>query len=194
MVEAYPLYWPDGWKRTERWRRGASRFKTGFAVARDALINEIKRLGGKQIVLSTNIPLRNDGLPYASAKEPDDSGVAVYFTYKQKPMCFACDRFTYVRENIQAVAKTIEAIRGIERWGASDMMERAFTGFTALPEKASQPWREVLGVGGEGFISMDVVNSRFNELVKKHHPDMGGDRVKFEAVVEARKQAAMELN
>lgn len=127
MVEAYLLYWPEGWKRTDRYRRTNSRFKTGFAVARDQLMDEIRRLGGRQIVLSTNIPLRNDGLPYASAKEPDDTGVAVYFSYKQKSMCFGCDRFHYVKENIQAIAKTIEAIRGIERWGASDMMERAFS-------------------------------------------------------------------
>ena len=193
MVEAYPLYWPEGWKRTDRYRRTVSRFKTGFAVSRDQLMDEIRRLGGRQVVLSTNIPLRNDGLPYASAKEPDDPGVAVYFTYKQKPMCFACDRFKYVKENIQAISKTIDAIRGIERWGASDMMERAFTGFLALPEKASQPWREVLGLQGTGFISPDVIDARFKELALKHHPDHGGDAEKFRQLIVARDAAKAEL-
>lgn len=193
MVEAYPLYWPEGWKRTERYRRTDSRFKTGFAVARDQLMLEIRRLGGRQVVLSTNIPLRNDGLPYASAKEPDDSGVAVYFSYKQKPMCFACDRFKYVKENIQAIAKTIEAIRAIERWGASDMMERAFTGFAALPEQASRPWREVLGLQGAGFISPEVIDSRFKELAQKHHPDHGGDAAMFRQIVAARDAAKREV-
>src|SRR3546814_19053229 len=48
-------------------------------------------------------------------------------------MTFACDRWDTVRDNVRAIGKTIEAIRGIERWGASDMMERAFSAFEALP-------------------------------------------------------------
>jgi hypothetical protein len=191
MVEAYPLWWPEGWKRTERYRRQSSRFKTGFAVSRDLLLDEIRRLGGRQVVLSTNIPLRNDGLPYASAKEPEDSGVAVYFQYKNKPMCFACDRYIYTKENIHAVAKTIEALRGIERWGASDMMERAFTGFMALPEKASQPWREILG---SIPVTLDAIESRFRELAKQHHSDIpGGNDEKMRELLSARDAAKLEL-
>lgn len=33
-IEAYPLLWPDGWKRTPHNSRKRSRFKTTFAVAR----------------------------------------------------------------------------------------------------------------------------------------------------------------
>jgi hypothetical protein len=48
MIEAYPLYWPEGWKRTESWRRQTNRrFSKGFAASRNELINEIRRLGGK---------------------------------------------------------------------------------------------------------------------------------------------------
>ena len=61
-------------------------------------------------------------------------------------MVFACDKFRYTRDNIYAVAKTIEALRGIERWGASDMMERAFSGFKALPsETAGMSWWSIIG-------------------------------------------------
>ena len=38
---------------------------------------------------------------------------AVYFTYKQKPMCFACDKWDQVHDNIYAIGKTIKALRGI---------------------------------------------------------------------------------
>ena len=89
-------------------------------------------MGGSGVILSTNIPLRNDGLPYANSREPNDPGVAVYFQHKKREMCFACDAFKTVRENAYSIGKTIEALRGIERWGASDMMERAFRGFAAL--------------------------------------------------------------
>jgi hypothetical protein len=76
-------------------------------------------MGGTGVILSTNIPLRNDGLPYANSREPNDPGVAVYFRYQKRDLCFACDAYTSVRENAYAIAKTVEALRGIERWGAS---------------------------------------------------------------------------
>ena len=44
------------------------------------MLRKIKLLGGSDPILSTNIPLRNDDMPYATYKEPQDQGVAVYFT------------------------------------------------------------------------------------------------------------------
>jgi hypothetical protein len=192
-VESYPLYWPEGWKRTESYMREYSRFKTGFGAAREKLFAELNRMGAQKIVLSSNVPLRNDGMPRANMPEPNDRGVAVYFTYKKRDMCFACDKFINVRDNIYAIALTIEAIRGIERWGASDMMERAFRGFAALPEKASEPWRDTLGFGHETKITPDDIDSRFRELVLQHHPDHGGSAEQFQKIVEARHQAKKEL-
>lgn len=145
------------------------------------------------MVVSTNLPLFRDGYPIASAMEPKDPGVAVYFRLKDKPMAFACDRYVYVYENIQAIAKTIEALRGIERWGASDMMERAFTGFKALTDGPSDDWREILGLEPFEIVTKKMVESRHRELVKQHHPDMGGDRHTFERVMRARERALDEL-
>jgi hypothetical protein len=51
---------------------------------------------------------------------------------------FACDKFEGVRHNLEAITLTIRAIRQIERCGASSMLERAFRGFSALPEHASE--------------------------------------------------------
>lgn len=192
MIESFPLCWPVGWKRTA-YRRGSAFKIAGFGKARDLLLAEIRRMGGAQMILSTNIPLRNDGLPYANTREPNDPGVAVYFTYKKKQMCFACDRYRTARENAYAIAKTIEALRGIERWGASDMMERAFQGFAALPEKASEPWRDTLGLPHDGNVTGDDVDTAFRRLVQEYHPDKGGDPEKFQAVVQARQMARKEL-
>jgi hypothetical protein len=189
MAEAYPLYWPYGWKRTTY--REDSRFKTGFGAARIALSAEIDRMGGSSVIISTNVPLRNDGMPRASSPEPKDAGVAVYFKYKKRDMVFACDKYRYTRDNIYAIAKTIEALRGIERWGASDMMERAFTGFVGLPEKASQPWREILDLPQDATVA--EIETSFRTLAKVNHPDNGGNRDRFEAIVAARKQALAEL-
>lgn len=190
MAEAYPLYWPEGWARSKY--KEQSRFKTGFGAARNLLFAELARMNASKIILSTNIPLRNDGLPRANMR-PDggDSGVAVYFQRKGKPMVFACDKFSKTEDNIYAIAKTIDAMRGIERWGASDMMERAFRGFRGLPANASQAWRDVLDI--QGSVTADEIESRFRQLARKHHPDAGGDRENFEAIVQARNDALQEI-
>lgn len=48
----------------------------------------------------------------------------------------ACDLFKEVRLNMHAIGLTIEAMRQIERCGASSMLERAFRGFiAALPAR-----------------------------------------------------------
>ncbi len=60
-IDAYPLQWPTGRPRTKSPR--GSRFETSFSTARDTLMAEIKMLSGTLPVLSTNIPLRRDGLP-----------------------------------------------------------------------------------------------------------------------------------
>jgi hypothetical protein len=170
MVEAYPLYWPEGVKRTESWRRKTSKFSTGFARSRDFILAELKRLGASSIVLSTNIALRRDGLPSANEREPQDPGAAVYFLYKKHQMCFACDQYRKVMENLTAIGKTIEALRGIERWGSSDMVERAFSGFKALPADTGRPWTEVLGTTKHA--TRQHIEDQYRMLAKRCHPDL----------------------
>lgn len=179
-TEAYPLSWPPGRSRTERWRRERAKFDVTFARARDNIVAEIGRLAGRypdpQVVISTNIALRRDGLPLAGQRQPDDPGVAVYFLYKKRQMSFACDRWEKIEHNMQAIAKTIEALRGIARWGTGDMLEAAFTGFTALPAPITagmkRPWREVLEIGLL-LVGPAEIQARYRVLASKFHPDKG---------------------
>lgn len=203
-TEAYPLCWPQGWPRTPSHKRERSRFKVSPGAAVQVLVKEIDRLAGlrrsshetrNSLIISTNMRLRKDGLPYAAQRQPDDPGVAVYFTLKGKHMVFACDRFNLLHDNQYAIAKTIEALRGIERWGASDMMERAFTGFEALPffdELLPEKWNDVLGVGNLNTFTLDDCKRNYRLLASEYHPDKpGGDHEKMQklnwAMDEARK-------
>lgn len=194
MIEAYPLYWPEGWDRTPDGKRKRwAHFKGGMGRYRDDLLAEIKRLGGRDTIISSNVPLRIDGLPRAGAKEPDDAGVAVYFKLRGKPMCFACDQYRFVSENIRAIGLTIAALRGIERWGASDMMERAFLGFAALADKTGRSWRDVLGLE-QRVVTVDEIEYAFRRLSKERHPDVGGSAEAFRELVVARDAALMEVS
>src|SRR5512137_467519 len=90
MIEAYPLSWPVGRPRTKHpsrarfgrrvdngtWTRRADlTLYQGVVMVRE----EMERLGATDVVISTNVPTRKDGLPYSGAREPDDHGAAVYF-------------------------------------------------------------------------------------------------------------------
>lgn len=183
---AYPLCWPSGRPRTLiHQRRHNHQFRTLFVKARTALIREIKLLNGTDLIFSSDLPLRNDGLPYANAvPKSGDTGVAVYFMRKQKQMCFACDCYLTVDDNLHAVCLTISALRGISRWGTGDMMESAFRGYAALPEKSGSAWFEVLGVPINA--SVEQVRTAYLLLCKKWHPDVtGGDAEMFRRVAQA---------
>lgn len=183
-AEAYPLAWPHGWKTTAYPKR--SRFKGSFAGIRTELVKEIKRIGGDYIVLSTNIPLRRDGLPYASQGEPKHTGVAVYFMRRGKQMVFACDKWNRVQDNMRAIQKTINAIRGIETWGASEMLERAYSAFEALPPPTNLVatcW-DILGV--KPGSSADEITRAYRKAAMRVHPDHGGDVAAMAALNRAR--------
>lgn len=197
MIEAYPLQWPFGYERTKSPRR--SKFRQTFGWSRDKVIRQIRMLGGTQPVISTNIPLKNDGFPYATYRTPDDKGVAVYFMYNKEQVTFACDKWDKIEDNLYAIALTIEAIRGMDRWGVSDMLKRAFTGFTALPPgkgdgQAHKPeeWYDVLEVQPDAH--PDVIRNAFREKAKTTHPDLGGSHEEFIKLKNAYDKAMQQFN
>jgi len=180
---AFPLYWPEGVKRTKPYARNRARFKTMLGTARENLLIELDRLGAANKIISTNLPLRPDGLFRIDDRKLEDPGVAVYFQHDGKPRVMACDRWDTLAANIHALSLTIEALRGIERWGSSDLVERAFTGFTALPPAGD--WRAVFaGYEAHGLAG---IRSRYRAMALEVHPDRGGST---EAM--ARLNAAME--
>ena len=188
-IEAYPLQWPAGRPRAKR--RQNAQFQLSLAKARDHLMNEVRLLNGRQPVLSSNLELRLDGLPYANQKQPDDPGIAVYFTYKDKQHCFACDDWRKVEDNLRAIGKTIEALRGIARWGTGDMMERAFQGFVALPSPVQ--WWHVLGFESATGLNLNEVEIRYKKLAMQRHPDRGGSDDAMTELTWARDQAREQL-
>lgn len=194
MIEAYPLYWPDGRPRRPGYNREAARFNATFARARDEVVRQVQLLVGRytksDLIVSTNIALRRDGLPLAGQRQPDDPGVAIYFTYRKKQVCFACDRWKKVEDNMHAIALTIDALRGINRWGTGDMVEAAFRGFEALPAPGkSMSWRDLFGPDTNAS-NLDV---RYRYARSAAHPDRGGSTEKFDAVQKAYEQACVEL-
>lgn len=194
----FPLSWPNGWTRT-RFRSGAkfSR-RQGFSRTRltvgdglNRLTGEVRRLGASQVIISSNLQLRNDGLPFANqGKMLADPGVAVYFKLKNQPRVLACDKWDSAADNMAAIAGHIEAIRAVDRYGVGTL-EQAFAGYSALPAQAAS-WFIVLEFD-QPPTSFDVVEERYRALAQKHHPDRGGNSETMAKINAARDTAREEL-
>ena len=63
------------------------------------------------------------------------------------------------------------------------MMERAFTGFTALPDQTGDAWWEALGVGKGA--SPALVEAMYRKARSAAHPDKGGSDAEFDRVKKA---------
>ena len=201
MSQAYPLAWPQGWPRTPSHRRkraqfgkaaGAYRTKKSLTIA-DAIARlqrEMDSLKASDLILSTNVELRLDGMPRSDRSPPHDVGVAVYFTLNGKPHCMPCDRWDRVADNIAAIAKHLEATRGIARWGVADTATM-FTGFQALP--APKSWRAVMHFREDEHVSPEAIEARYRWLAKKRHPDQGGSNAAMAELNTALAAAREEL-
>jgi hypothetical protein len=204
-IEAFPLTWPTGWKRTGNYQRTRAKFgkgvqqynaegkatwtrKTDLSIAQalERVTTELRTMGVElsKVIISTNLELRNDGLPRSSQRAPSDPGVSVYWNVRgqKNQRCMAIDRYDRVQDNLAAIAATLNAMRAIERHGGAEILDRAFTGFAALPAP-EQPW-QVLGVSSHA--SNDEVRDAYRRLVSEHHPDKGGDEQQMMRINAAR--------
>lgn len=191
MTEAFPLAWPPGWPRTPAGRRISSKFSKNLGFTEVGKLHaELRRLGATHVTISTNIPVRQDGLPYADylRRRMDDPGVAVYFKLKGKPLSMARDRYWTPWENLHSLVLAIEAMRSIERHGGSTMMERAFDGFAALPPPDSC-WK-ILGIDPKGDLTREIVMGHFRMQARLGHAT-GADMARL---VKARDEALEKIN
>lgn len=188
-AQAYPLQWPHGRPRRPASKRKRARFTSwtspGSSGRRDISVHEaverlfveVGRIGGCGLVVSSNLELRNDGLPRSGQKVPADPGVCVYFDLAGRPRAMPCDTYDTVAGNIAAVAAHIEATRAIERHGVATVAEM-FEGFAALPAPGAAPakrhWRDVMGFPHGIKVTRSEFDARFRELAKSRHPDAGG--------------------
>lgn len=187
-IEAYPLTWPIGYERTASNQRKSSPFSVTPGKAYDELNKEVIKIAGYNngLIISSNIPVRKDGFFYKdeAARKIEEPGIAIYFKYKGNQVSLCCDQYLMPVENIWALVKTINALRGIERWGVSDFLNKTFTGFKELP--ASSCW-SILGI--KETQNTDLIKSVYREKALKLHPDKGGNNDEFTTLSKAYDEA-----
>lgn len=157
----YPLEWPKGRARTREPQQ--SRFDTAMRDAVAQLRSEIRLLGGDNIRLTMN---------KLQARSQLDTGVSVYFMIGTEMVAMACDKWDERADNVLAIAKTIAAKRGEERWGATDVRESFAGHFVALPAGADD-WRTTLELGPNATLA--DARAQYRRLAREAHPDLGGN-------------------
>jgi len=176
MIFEYPLKWPIQQPRTTYKQR--ARFGNhSQSKAGDYLINELERMGGRKTVISSNLQKRqrNDG--FLTNQRVDDPGVVIYFQLKGQPKAMACDKYDKPEHNLWALYLSVQAIRGLERWGGSEMINSLFTGFKALPSP-----EDAIITSAQYFSEFQTkleAKERYRTLCKELHPDVGGGANEF---------------
>jgi len=136
--------------------------------------------------------LREDGLPYSNPGKIKDPGACLYFNLEKVDYCLPCDKWDIVEHNVWALAKHIEAMRGMRRWGVGTT-HQAFAGYKALEATTRRPWREVMGVAGTGD-NREFIEAQFRSLSKVRHPDVpGGTHEAMAELNRAREEALKEV-
>ena len=117
-----------------------SRFRSTWTDTLALLDREVEALGATSWVLQMDLreyDLRKDGGIKANAR-PFSPAVRVSFTARPRgPLSFACDRYDEWQDNVRAVAKTLEALRAVDRYGVATTGEQ-YRGWTAISNRPAQ--------------------------------------------------------
>jgi len=187
--------WPPGFDRTPPQDRSQNnRYQTSLSKAFDDLERELDRLGVGDFRYSFDADQRKtDQRPYARAN-PDHPGFVLRWTMNEAQYAVACDRYSKLRDNVRTVGLYLQEKRKMEQRPVATG-ESEFANARLPP---GDPDSEAVIVGPEpdphevlGFApnaDPEVVNAAAKQLLKKNHPDQGGDVNQFKRVQLARKK------
>jgi len=151
------------------------------------VLGELRRMGipSWNVIISTNVPVRNDGLPYSNAREPRRirARPSIGAVKAIRGNAWRWTDTTAWPITLRRSLQPLRAMRSIERHGGAAILDRAFTGFVALPAP-EQPW-QVLGLETSNP-TLQQVDRAYRELASRHHPDKGGDHAQMARINAAR--------
>ena len=190
QVTEFPLCWPENKpraaERMDRSYRGAY-FGTNVnkmtrAKALAAIEDEMRKWRIDRWIISTAPAYRQGPTDPAAALWWDHPGLGL--------RVLACDQYARVHDNLYAIALTLDALRGLERWGAYTMEQAIEGAKLALPPPAGSAnivWRQVLGDVPKGIEKVDalaVINARYRRMAQEAGDDEG-EKLRLNLAVEA---------
>ncbi|GAA1401868.1 hypothetical protein GCM10009613_60920 [Pseudonocardia kongjuensis] len=181
-------------------RRSSGTFRAGWSATLDLLLKEIEHLDPVgAVALRVDAPpddIRLDGMLRARARV-DFPGVVVSFTSASKgPLSFSTDMYEqrYYNDlpgwqaNVRAIALSLEALRAVDRHGATSRGEQ-YVGWRQIesgPRPAPGPfdspdealrWMRDQAHADIGLRARDLFGEAlFRTLARRMHPDMQGEQ------------------
>jgi hypothetical protein len=183
-----PLHWPSAIPRNFSRRRAA--YRLTFVESHDAVIQELLHLGAVHIVVTSNVPETG---PDLTACEIEDPGIAVFFTLaNNEKHVIACDRWTIPKDNLRAIALSLESERRKSRAGGS---AARVTHVRALGSHDRNPknWRSILAIPKDVPSRADL-RKAYKRAALQAHPDLGGTNERMHLISDAYRFACRELN
>lgn len=177
--------WPNN--RTPSHARKRATFRASYNDTLSLLESELEKLRAKHVIIQAGFEpkdIRNDGWPRSSARPKNDPGVIVSFQTGKGPLSFPCDRFDAWEDNLRAIAKSLEALRAVDRYGVT-RGEEQYKGFAQLPapEAAGKMTRteaaEFLSAHSSFHSNMILTLSgsfreAYRQAARRLHPDVNG--------------------
>jgi hypothetical protein len=197
-----PLVWV-GPSTPDYQRRSRYTFKAPWASTLDLLDRELEHLKAADLVIEADFlerDIRLDGMPRGNARQPIHPGVRVAFDSKHGPLIYATDSCQYWQHNVRSIALTLEALRAVDRYGATKSAEqytgwRAIGAGIAMPAQAmtrDQALAELATLAGWVHLTTaagpNVIKQAYRAAARRHHPDAGGQRADWD-----RLEAAMKI-
>jgi len=189
--------WPDGmtvapireWPGLLTARRQRSNFSASWSATLSLLNSELRHLGARERELLVAIrpeDFRLDGKPRANAKQ-EHPGVILSFDAKVGHLSYAVDTFDRWQDNVRGIAKSLEALRMVDRYGTTKHGEQ-YRGFLALEATAAPAGFETADHALTWLARLADVSAlgeprAILRLAKRvAHPDLGGDAATFRRV------------
>jgi hypothetical protein len=148
MLNAHfkPLHQWSG-SRTKDDERKFGAFKVAWLSTLDLLEHELGKLRASHVVIEIEDPeahkrMRNDGSMTLSDKYwPDKAGVVLTFESPKGNISMPCDRYRNWRDNLRAIALSLEALRAVDRYGVTRGNEQ-YRGWAQLEAPTTETDRE----------------------------------------------------
>jgi len=186
------------WDQPRR-EKETCRFRSTAGQTQNDLKCELAAIGVDECVIQADLDesqIRNDGMPYASAKFKSDRVIISFDHPEQGSVSFPCDTYDGFWNNVRGIVKTMESLRAVDRYGVTKNSQQ-YTGWKQLPSNAIvlQDFRSVEDAAGfivehvsECFFGDETEQEKCDYILDDHtmlksayrdasmrcHPDKGG--------------------
>lgn len=183
--------------------RKDAQFRAGYNNTLDLLEHELGKLQARGTIVQVDnlapADIRNDGWPRAGWQPRGGwQGVIVSFESPKGAMSFPCDRYVEWRDNLRAIALSLEALRTVDRYGVTRGNEQ-YRGWAKLEAPGSNGKMDrhaaadflATLTGLPRTVILVWEKHKLQELCRSarinNHPDRGGSHETFVAIGEAEK-------